>query len=143
LSQAWNQAHWTRASEEERAGRLKRQADLFDKAVSIALMRFDHEGRTSGAPPEFAHMNGLPLVVLKPVSWLRGKGASAELQLAMNAQPSCGASAAEDAFRGKPGDLFLIYFSGEAMVQADVLDGYGLGRVIEPRALAALMKPGG
>src|SRR5690349_8686274 len=35
LSLAWNQAHWTRASEDDRAWLMKRQAELFDKAAGI------------------------------------------------------------------------------------------------------------
>ncbi len=143
LSLAWNQAHWTRASEDDRAWLMKRQAELFDKAAGIAVVRFDRESKTSGAPAEFAYMNGLPLVVLKPVAWVKGEGASGELQLAMNPQPACGAAAAQDAFRGKPGDIFLIYFSGEAMAQSNVLDGFSLQRIIEPRALQALTRPRG
>ena len=141
LNQAWNQAHWTRAAEDDRARLMKRQAELFDTAASIALVRFDHADKSSGAPAQFSYLNGLPLVVLKPVAWMKGKGVSGDLQLVMNPQAPCGQSPAQDAFRGKPGEVFLIYFSGEALLQTDVLDGYALGRIIEPRALAALTEP--
>jgi hypothetical protein len=142
LSQAWNQAYWTRASEERRAWSMKQQAELFDKATRIAVARFDHAGKTSGAPPQFDYMNGQPLAVLKPVRWVKGQGASGDLQLAMGQLPPCGQMAAHDAFYGKPGDVFLIYFSGETLLQSDVLDGFALDRIIEPRTLAALTKAG-
>ena len=117
---------------------MKRQADLFDKATGIALMRFDREGKTSGMPAQFSCMNGQPLAGLNLLRWVKGAGASGELQLAMGQLPPCGQIAAHDAFYGKPGGVFLLYLSGRDMLQTNVLDGFALDRIIEPRTLAAL-----
>ncbi len=59
----------------------------------------------------------------------------------MRSASPCGQMPAHDAFYGKPGDVFLIYLSGDTLQQTDVLDGFALNRIIEPRILAALTKP--
>ena len=46
--------------------------------------------------------------------------------------------AAHDAFYGKPGGVFLLYFYCPDMLQTNVLDGFALDRIIKPRTLAAL-----
>ena len=51
---AWNQAHWTPSAEKRRGWEIQRQADLLEKPTSLALMRFDREGKTSGMPPQFS-----------------------------------------------------------------------------------------
>jgi hypothetical protein len=134
LADAWKQAHWQRDGEQERARQLKEQTRLFDEAVSIALVRYDRADKVSGMPPEFAHMNGGALAILKPVRWLKGAGASDELSVGRGVAPPCGWTPANDALNGKPGDVFLIYLTADR----GVMDGFRLDRIVEPRTLAAL-----
>lgn len=131
---AWNGAHYRLRLEEDRAWALKQQARLFDEAKTVGLFRYDREGKVSGMPKEFDYMNGDPLAILKPVRWVKGKGATKELTLGMGETPPCGQMPAHDAFYGKPGEVFLIYLADDG----HVIEGYGLDRVVESRTLAAL-----
>ena len=137
LNQAWGQAHGLKYTEELRDWAMRRQAGLFDEATSLVLVRYDREAKTGAAPKEFEHMNGQPLAVLKPVRWLKGGGAMAELKIGMTQPPPCGQMIGHDAYYGKPGDVFLVYLSGNAQ-QKSVLEAFSLDRIIEPRTIAAL-----
>ena len=117
---------------------MKLQVALFDEAESLVLVRYDREGKTSGAPEEFDYMNGRLLVYLKPVRWVKGDGQSVELQVGMGDAPPCARMKAHDALYGKPGDVFLVYLSGGA--QPALLEAYALDHIIEPRTIAALTK---
>lgn len=135
---AWNDAHYKLRLEEDRAWALQQQARLFDEAKSIAVVRYDRAGKVSGMPKQFDYMNGDPLSILKPVRWVKGHGAQAELTIGSGNAPMCGQIPAHDAFYGSPGDVFLIYLADDGRV----MEGYKLDRIIEPRTLAALTKDG-
>ena len=128
LNQAWSAAHGRKYAEELRAFAMRRQAGLFDEAKSLVLVRFDRQGK-SGEDT---------LAILKPVRWLRGRGVAAELRIGMTQPPPCGQMTAHDAYYGKPGDVFLVYLSGNTLHQTQVLEAFALDRIIEPRTIAGL-----
>lgn len=134
LEQAWSQAQTALRVQEDAAWRLKQQASLFDEAKSIAVVRYVREDKISGMPKNLDHMNGNPLAILKPVRWVKGTGASNEIKLSEGMAPPCGWIPAHDAFHGKPGEVFLIYLATDD----HILEGFNLGRIVEPRTLAAL-----
>jgi hypothetical protein len=128
VSQAWSSAHALRRAEEDRAWKLKQQERLFDDAKAIVLVRYDREGKE----------NGEPVAIVKPVRWLKGAKAAGELKIGTSMPPPCGQMTAHDVFYGKAGDVSLVYLSGGKLRQEDVLAGYSLERIIEPRTLALL-----
>lgn len=134
LEAAWLQSHVAARAAEDREWALKQQTRLFDEAKGIALVRYDREGKVSGLPNEFDHMNGDPLAILKPVRWVKGTGAMTEITIGRGQLPPCGQMPAHDAFYGKPGEVFVIYLAADG----HVMEGYRIDRIIEPRTLAAL-----
>lgn len=141
LADVWYQAQRTLSYEQERQRSLQQQTDLFDKAGGIVLARVASEGRTSGYPEQFAYMNNMPLVMMKPLRWLKGAGGAEEFQLAESGgMMSCGYGAADAATRGQVGDVVLVYLEGSELRQDKVLFTLRLDRIIEPRVLALLTK---
>ena len=128
LALAWGKAHGLKYSEENRAWAMRRQVGLFDEAKGLVLVRYDRAGKTGD--DTFA--------VLKPIRWLRGSGGSGELKIGMTMPPPCGQMIGHDAYYGKPGDVFLVYLSGDKARSADVLEAFSLERLIEPRTIGAL-----
>jgi hypothetical protein len=138
LATAWDQAHAVRRAEEFRAYRLSQQTDLFDKAARLVVVRVERQG-VEGLLDGGRTMP--PPAVLKPVRWLKGKGEGSELRLAWGPGPHmCAPMAAYSAFIGKPGEVFLVYLSGDTLRQQDVLEAFAIDHIIEPRAIAALTK---
>jgi len=141
LSDVWYQAHRTLSYEQERQRSLQQQTDLFDRAGGIVLARVASEGRTSGYPEQFAYMNNMPLVMMKPLRWVKGAGGVEAFQLAESGgMMSCGYGAADAATRGQVGDVVLVYLEGSELRQDKVLFTLRLDRIIEPRVLALLTK---
>lgn len=140
LADGWNLAQRALSYEQERQRTLQQQVGLFDSAGGLVLARLDREGRTSGYPAEFSYMNNMPLVMMKPVRWVKGAGGTEEFQLAENNPMSCGYGAADAAARGRVGDVFLVYLEGAELRQDKVLFVLPVGKIIEPRALALLTK---
>ena len=138
LAMAWGKAHGLKYAEENRDWKLKQQVRLFDEAGALVLVRYVREDKTKGLPKEFDYMNGQPMAVLKPIRWIKGSGASAEINIGSSMPPPCGQMTGQDALYGKPGDVFLVYLSGGA--QPTLMEGYSLDRIIEPRTIAALTK---
>jgi hypothetical protein len=139
LAMAWGKAHGLKYSEEMRDWAMRRQTGLFDDAKSLVLVRYDREDTT----------NDEKLAILRPIRWLtgiaafrslKGSGVSAELKLGSSMPPPCGQMIGHDAFYAKPGDVFLVYLSGDEVRAQDVLEAYSLDRIIEPRTIAALTK---
>lgn len=140
LADAWYQAHVAVSYEQQRQRTLQQQVGLFDSAGGIVLARVDRMGQTSGYPEELAHKNNLPLVVMKPVRWVKGAGGSDEFQLASDNPMSCGYAAVDAAVRGGEGDVVLVYLEGAELRQDKVLFTLSVSRIIEPRTLALLTK---
>lgn len=140
LAQAWDTVQRTRVLNEDRERTLALQADFFARSASLLLARIEGRDRISGLTGPGAYLNGLPQVSLRPVQWLKGGGRSDEAFL-LSAQPfpSCGSLPGHDALRGEPGDLFVIYLSGDTARQQDVLGTVALGALIEPQALSAIL----
>jgi hypothetical protein len=136
LALAWNAAHGLKYAEENRDWKLKQQVRLFDEARALVLVRYVREDKTKGLPKEFDYMNGQPMAVLKPIRWIKGSGASAEISIGSSMPPPCGQMTGQDALYGKPGDVFLVYLSGGA--QPTLMEAYSLDRIIDPRTIAAL-----
>lgn len=136
--QAWAQAWSQTRTVQQRDWSLQQQVRLFDEAKALVIVRYDHEGKTSGYPKEVDFMNGQRLSVLKPVRWVKGAGEGKELQLQFQDAPMCMRMPAHEAFYGAPGDVFLIYLKGDKLEQANVLEGIPVSKVVEPRTLAAL-----
>lgn len=130
LAIAWGKAHSLKYAEELRDFAMRRQVGLFDEAKSLVLVRFDRQGKAGEDT----------LAILKPVRWLKGRGVAAELSIGMTQPPPCGQMTAHDAYYGKPGDVFLVYLSGNTLQQSQVLEAFALDRIIEPRTIAALTK---
>lgn len=128
LNDAWGKAHALVRAEEDRAWRLQGQARLFDDAKSLVLVRYDRAARSGDDT----------LAILKPIRWLKGRGVAAELQLGMTEAPPCGQMIGHDAYYGKPGEVFLVYLSGNTLRAPDVLQAMSLDRIIEPRTIAML-----
>lgn len=138
LAMAWGTAHGLKYAAENRHWALKQQVRLFDEADALALVRFVREDKTKGLPKEFDYMNGQPLAVLQPIRWVKGSGASTEINIGSSMPPPCGQMIGHDAIYGKPGEVFLVYLSGGA--QPSVMEAYSLDRIIEPRTIEALTK---
>ncbi len=136
LAMAWSAAHGLKYAEENRDWKLKQQVRLFDEAGALVLVRYVREDKTKGLPKEFDYMNGQPMAVLKPIRWIKGSGASAEINIGSSMPPPCGQMTGQDALYGKPGDVFLVYLSGGA--QPTLMEAYSLDRIIDPRTIAAL-----
>lgn len=134
LEQAWGQAHAAVRAQEDAAWRLKQQVSLFDEAMRIAVVRYVREDKVSGMPKNLDYLNGNPLVVLKPVHWVKGTGSSDELKLSEGMAPPCGWTPAHDAFHGKPDEVFLLYLAADGRI----MEGFRIDRITEPRTLAAL-----
>jgi len=130
LAMAWAKAHGLKYAEELRDWAMRRQSGLFDDAGSLVLMRYDREDMA----------NDQKIAILKPLRWLKGSGVSAELKLGSSMPPPCGQMIGHDAFYGRPGDVFLVYLSGDRVRTPDVMEAYSLDRIIEPRTIAALTK---
>lgn len=128
LAFAWGKSHGIKYAEETRDWAMKQQARLFDEAKSLVLVRYDREGKARDETQ----------AVLKPIRWLKGSGASGELKIGMTQPPPCGQMIGHDAYYGKPGDVFLVYLSGDKLRTQDVMQAYSLDRIIEPRTIAAL-----
>lgn len=128
LNQAWSKAHGLKYAEELRDWAMRRQVGLFDEARSLVLVRYERESKAGENT----------LAILKPVRWLKGRGVAAELSIGMTQPPPCGQMTAHDAYYGKPGEVFLIYLSGDTLQQSRVLEAFALDRIIEPRTIAAL-----
>lgn len=126
LNLAWGTAHNLKYGEELRAFAMRQQVRLFDEAASVVVVRYDREGKSGESTN----------AVLKPVRWLKGGSAPAELAIGMTQPPPCGQMIGHDAYYGKPGDVFIAYLSSERKPQ--VLEAYALTRIIEPRTIAAL-----
>lgn len=139
LAMAWSKAHGLKYGEETRDRAMKQQVRLYDEAASIVIARHVREDVTSGAPKEFDFMNGLRMAVVKPVRWVKGSGDLAEINIASPGMlPPCAQMTGHDAIYGRPGDVFLVYLTGDA--QLGVMEAYSLDRIIEPRTIAALTK---
>ncbi len=138
LDMAWGKVHGLKYAAENRDWAMRQQVRLFDEAGALVLVRYVREDKTKGLPKEFDYMNGQPLAVLKPIRWIKGSGASAEINVGSSMPPPCGAMTGQDALYGKPGEVFLVYLSGGA--QPTVMEAYSLDRIIEPRTIAALTK---
>lgn len=138
VGRTWNVVKRSLLDVSERDAMIARQAGMFDAADSVVLARIDTTGRTSGAPPEFAHLNGLTYVMVKPVRWVKGEGANKEFQLGWNGMTSCGPMPEFDAIRGEPGDVFLVYLKGNVLQQQDVNGTLAVERIAEARTLAAV-----
>lgn len=133
LNLAWGQAYGAQREAEDRAWKLKQQANLFDMAKSLVIVRYDREARVGKGD------DAQTVAVLKPVRWVKGQGKSTDFQLGMSQPPPCGQMAGHAAYYGKPGDVFVVYLSGNVLRQADMLEAYAIDRIAEPRTLAALM----
>ncbi len=138
LAMAWSKAQGLKYAAENRDWAMRQQVRLFDEAGVLVLVRYVREDVTKGLPKEFDHMNGQPMAVLKPIRWIKGSGASAEINIGSTMPPPCGQMVGHDAYYGKQGDVFLVYLSGGA--QPGVMEAYSLDRIIEPRTIAALTK---
>jgi hypothetical protein len=136
LARAWNDAHGRKYEMETRDWAMQQQVRLFDEAGAIALVRHVREGVTKGAPKEFDYMNGQRMAVLKPIRWVKGSGSSAEINIAASDPPPCGQMLGHDAVYGQPGEVFLVYLSGDK----SLMQAYALARIIEPRTIEALTK---
>jgi len=130
LAMAWGKAHGLKYAAENRDWALRQQVRLFDEAGSLVLVRYDREGKAGDETN----------AILKPIRWLKGKAVSGELKIGMTQPPPCGQIIGHDAYYGTPGDVFLVYLSGDTLRTEDVLEAYSLDRITEPRTIAALTK---
>lgn len=133
LNLAWGQSYQAQRVAEDQAWKLKQQGILFDEAKSLVIVRYDREAKVGKGD------DAQTKAVLKPVRWVKGTGKSAEFQLGMSEAPPCGQMIGHAAYYGKPGDVFVVYLSGNVLRQADVLEAYAIERIVEPRTLAVLM----
>lgn len=132
LNLAWSQAYTAQRVAEDHAWKLQQQTRLFDEARSLVLVRFDRQAKAGKGD------DAQTVAVLKPVRWVKGSGKSAEFQLGMSQPPPCGQMVGHAAYYGQPGEVFLVYLSGNVLKQADVLEAYAIERIVEPRTIAAL-----
>lgn len=132
LELAWGQSHAASRALEDREWQLKQQANLFDMAKSLVIVRYDREviaGKGDDAQT---------FAVLKPVHWVKGAGKSTELNLGMSEPAPCGLMRGNAAYYGKPGEVFVAYLSGSVLRDKDVLEVYAIDRIMDPRTLAVL-----
>lgn len=136
LNLAWSQAYTAQRVAEDQAWKLQQQTRLFDEARSLVLVRFDRQAKVGKGD------DAQTMAVLKPVRWVKGTaqpiGKSAEFQLGMSMPPPCGQMIGHAAYYGQPGDVFLVYLSGNELKQDKVLEAYAIERIVEPRTIAAL-----
>jgi len=131
LSRAWSEAQSARYGAEQRDWSLGQQARLFDEAKGLVLVRFDRQDPARDT-------NDSPVAVLKALRWVKGSGPLGEVRLGMSVPPPCGQIKGHDAYYGKAGEVFLVYVSGSDLKPASVIEAYAIGRIIEPRTIAAL-----
>ncbi len=110
-----------------------RQADLWDRAARVAVVELVSAREVSIEPFGTGRA-----VQVKPVSWLKGKGGKAPVEIAHTSYTSCGASPWWDALAGKSGERFVVFFTEGPIGQASVMDAMAVGRVTDTRIIAAL-----
>jgi hypothetical protein len=134
LAQAWTTSHAVARGLEDREWRVKQQANLFDMAKSLLVVRYDRQA-TVGKGDDTE-----TVAVLKALRWLKGtpQGKATEMQLGMSQPPPCGSMRGHAAYYGKPGDVFVVYLSGNVLRQEDLLEAYAIDAIMDPRTLAAL-----
>lgn len=116
-----------------RDGEAVRQAELWDASQKVAVVEL-----TSAREVTFEPFGTGRAVRVKPVSWLKGKGGKAPVELAHTSFTSCGASPWWDALAGKPGDRFVVFFTDGPIGQSSVKDAMAAARVTDTRIIAAL-----
>lgn len=138
LQLAWNTAHQKVRDARSIAEWRKYQASVFETADSIVLARIVRADVRHDRASQEAHLYGTPVVYLKPLKWLRGEGASRELALATTSRTSCGLMPGYAAMTGKPGDVHVIYLSGDVLDQEHVLSVMAVEGLDDPGTLALL-----
>jgi hypothetical protein len=130
LMAAWTISQMALSEAREREMAAYDQRRLFETAGSVLIARFDRavEARS----------------YLVPVQWLKGEPVAGELEFALSTW-TCQAVASANGVHGAPGEVFVVYLRGNALLQADTLDARPLGRIVDPETLAlvsqALMQP--
>ncbi len=138
LQLAWSKSNAASRAIEDRDWQMKQQSNLFDMAKSLVIVRYDRQEPAGKTASGANWREGEPSAVLKPVRWVKGQGAATEMKLGMSDPPPCGQMRGHAAYYGKPGDVFLVYLSGDVLTQKDVLEAYPIDRIMETRTLAAL-----
>lgn len=141
LTRAWSDAQAVKYGVEQRDWTLKQQAYFFDNAASLVLVRFDRQEDSKPSSKSAPWQEGSPKTVLKALRWVKGSGPLGVIKLGMTVPPPCGQIKGHDAYYGKPGDVFLLYLSGNTLRSEDVLEAFSIQRIIEPRTIAALTAP--
>lgn len=135
LGATWNIVDQAKRQVTERDARIWRQSSMFDAAAGVLLVRIASAGRTGGTS---GHPDGLSYVAAKPLRWVKGSGDLTEFRLEQTGMTSCGPTPEFDAIGGEVGQVFLVYLSGSALRQEDVVGTLAVSRIDEARTLAAL-----
>ncbi|MEQ1783548.1 MAG: hypothetical protein ABMA14_19505 [Hyphomonadaceae bacterium] len=143
LQRAWSASNAASRAIEDRDWQMKQQSNLFDMSKSLVIVRYDRQEPAGKTASGANWRDGEPSAVLKPVRWVKGhgvkgQGAATEMKLGMSDPPPCGQMRGHAAYYGKPGDVFLVYLSGDVLTQKDVLEAYAIDRIMDSRTLAAL-----
>lgn len=128
LVRAWSEAQQVKFELGMREQRLRRQANLFDDAGTILLVRFDR--KVMSGEEEKA--------VLQPIGWLKGASPARELVLERGLQPPCSAIIAHEAYYGSPGEVFVVFLKETGGAARTVLEAFAVEGLIEPRLVAGL-----
>jgi hypothetical protein len=126
LSVAWAAAQKTANEARELQLAADDQRRLFETAGSVLVARIDRleEARS----------------FLVPVQWLKGEPVAGELELALSTWTTCRAVAAVNGVHGTPGEVFVVYLNGNALLQAETLEARPVSKIVDPETLALLMK---
>lgn len=131
LEAAWITAQNTLMEERKRQGTADAQRNLFERAGAVFLARVDSITETQS--------------VLAPVEWLKGVRVFGDLTLAQTTWTTCGPIVSENGVYGQPGETFIVYLKGDALLQAETLNVLPVSRVVDPQTLerlsAALIGP--
>lgn len=131
LGTAWAAAQETLGAELRRQLTAEAQRALFDRAGSVLVARLDRIGESRS--------------VLAPVLWLKGEPVAGELAMAQSTWTTCGPVASRNGVQGEPGEVFVVYLKGRALLQAETLDALKVAKVVDPETLklltAAMLAP--
>ena len=131
LEAAWIAAQKTLLEERKRQGTADAQRNMFERAGAVFLARLDSITEAQS--------------VLAPVEWIKGARVVGGLTLAQTTWTTCGPIVSENGVYGQPGEVFIVYLKGDALLQAETLNVLPISRVVDPQTLerlsAALIGP--
>lgn len=124
LRVAWAMAQKAAGEARERQQAMDDQRRLFDTAGSVLVARIDRVEAVRS--------------FLVPVQWLKGEPVAGELEFALSTWTTCRAVASVNGVHGTPGEVFIVYLKGNALLQADTLEARPVSKIVDPETLTIM-----